>query len=172
MDRKSFISRAAVSAAALTLKPGWAGAEEKPTDTQQSFRNDWIQSFIKNLDDRLDESSRVKLMEACGRDCARRAAVKLAEANKGNVDGLVTALAADLGLENAKRDGDKITIVYPGCYCPMVVKIKDKLSKTWCNCSSGWLLEMFETAAEKPVTVEMIQSIKAGDPVCKFEVRV
>jgi hypothetical protein len=37
---------------------------------------------------------------------------------------------------------------------------------------AGHVLEMFGIAAGKSVEVKQVQSIKRGDPVCGFEIRV
>jgi predicted hydrocarbon binding protein len=36
----------------------------------------------------------------------------------------------------------------------------------------GWVLEMFETVAQKPVRVELVHSVKRGASSCKFLVRL
>ena len=111
-------------------------------------------------------------MESCGRDCARRGAIKLAESCKGNVEKMIATLAKSLGNENNYIEGDEIHIGWNKCLCELVDKGPDRLSDTYCLCSRGWVLEMFETAAQKLVKVEMLQTVKRGDPCCKFIVRL
>lgn len=179
MDRKEFIRKTFFSGAVCACGMGMAtipnalGQEAaKPEDPQEGFRWEWIRTFLANLDSGLDESLRVRFMEACGRDCAKRGATRMVEPFKGNVDGFVAAMAGHLGKDNVWREGGLVTLQYPECYCPMVSKIKDKISDTWCICSKGWVLEMFGIAAGKPVEVKLVQSIKRGDPVCRFEITV
>ena len=182
MDRKEFIQKTlfsgAVCACGLGMVSGAkvlgqeAAKPEDPEDPGDGFRREWIKTFLKNLDSSLDESTRFRFMEACGRDCARRGATQMAESFKGNVDGMLAKLSGHLGKDNLRREGGLVTLQYPECYCPMVSKIKDRLSDTWCHCSKGWVLEMFGIAAGKSVEVKLVQSIKRGDPVCRFEIQV
>lgn len=179
MDRKEFIQKTLFSGAMCACGLGVGSVPKvlgqeaaKAEDPQDGFRREWIKTFLKNMDSNLDEAARNRFMETCGRDCARRGAIQMAEPFKGNVDGLITKLSGLIGKDNLRREGSLVTLQYPECYCPMVSKIKDKLSDTWCICSKGWVLEMFGIAAGKPVEVKLVQSIKRGDPVCRFEILV
>jgi len=152
-------------------KPGEKPAK-KPKTHEQLFKEAWITALMKNMDEQLDEQTRTKLLESCGRNCARRGAISMAEAGKGDVAKLVQSLAKFLGKENCYLEGTEVHLTYPKCYCELVAEGPDRLSDTYCNCSKGWVLEMFETVAQKPVKVETLQTIKRGAPSCKFLVRV
>ena len=179
MDRKAFLQKTLFAGTAcacgigLVSAPNIHGQDTAAVpDPLEGFRNEWVKAFLKNLDASFDEAGRIRLMESCGRDCARRGATKMAESYRGNVDGMIAALAGHLGKENVKRDSERVILIYPECYCPMVSKSKESLSDTWCECSKGWVLEMFGIAADKPVEVKLVQSIKRGDAVCRFEISV
>jgi predicted hydrocarbon binding protein len=135
-------------------------------------KNEWIITFMKNLNAHCDEETRTQLMLSCGRDCARHASITLAETSKGDVDKFISKLAKIIGKENCYRESDSVHLTYNKCLCKMVSKEPEKLSDTYCICSKGWLLEMFETAAQKPVQVEILQTIKRGHPSCKFIVKL
>ena len=71
------------------------------------------------------------------------------------------------------REGGNIYVVYDKCYCPLGrALLKDYPSQLslYCNCSRGWVREMFESALKKPVKVELQKSIIRGDDLCKFKV--
>jgi len=51
-------------------------------------------------------------------------------------------------------------------------KTKFLLPASYCLCSVGWVLEMFEIVAQKPVRVDLVQSVKRGASSCKFLVRL
>jgi predicted ArsR family transcriptional regulator len=128
---------------------------------------------MENMEKRLDKPSRVALMEDCGRACAGRGAVAgIAAPCRGDVAKLVERLGTHLGKENAVLDGRTARITYTKCYCPIVGAGPERLPDTWCECSRGWLLEMFETVAGKPVKVELLESIKRGGQACRFVVRL
>ena len=139
---------------------------------EQRFKEEWIKSLLKSIDEQLDEKTRAAIMEACGRDCARRWAIRLAEACKGDARKFVEAMAKGLGKENNYLKGNVAHLGYNKCLCNLVAEGPQKLSDTYCLCSKGWVLEMFEKVTQKPVKVELLQSIKRGAPSCKFLIHI
>lgn len=180
MDRKQFIHKTGAGTGALVLL---GAGQTAATTTQeaapeaatrnQRVQQEWIKSLMENLDAQLDEPTRIKLMESCGRACARRGAVAaLAKPAKGDIDKLLDALGRHVGKENATRDSNVVHLSYPTCYCPLVAAGPPRLSNTFCHCSRGWVLEVFQAVTGKPVGVELTHSIKRGDPACRFIVRL
>ena len=179
MNRKGFLKKTCTlgAAAALVSNAGArpqdepaAGKDRKP-DPARAFREGWIRDFIGNLNERFDGKTGAAFLEACGRGCARRGALTLAESCKGDLDKFVATMAGHLGAENAVREGRLVRLGYAKCYCPMVADLSG-IPDTWCNCSRGWVMEMFERVTGKPADVRMLQSIKRGDPKCEFAITV
>ena len=180
MKRKEFFKKAVqmgLATGSMMLvkgKKAQAQSSEKKAEKQESknrpqrFKEEWLKSLLKHMDEQFDEKTKVKLMEACGRDCARRGAIRMAEASKGDVGKLVNTLAKYLGKENSRLEGKTVHLAYSKCLCELVADGPERLSDTYCFCSKGWVLEMFETAAQRPVRVELLQSIRRGAPSCKF----
>jgi len=132
----------------------------------------WISCLIAGLDEFGDEQTTVKVLEQCGRQCQSKSLVKKAR------DIYRTSKCMDEFLNkfekvyrHLQREGDYVYIVYPKCYCSFVNKIlSGKLSATYCNCSRGWVKELFEGALGKPVEVILEKSIVKGDGQCKLKV--
>ena len=139
---------------------------------QQEFKEQWIATLMENLEDQVDEEIRYSLMVSCGRACARRGATRLAEACKGDVNKLLAVLAKSPDIETRYLGGDTIHLSYKKCLCELVGHGPDRLPETYCMCSEGWVLEMFETVAQKSVQVEKIQTIKQGASSCKFAIHL
>ncbi len=174
MNRKEFVSALAVLGAAPICSCGApdAAAAEAPSAAEK-FKQEWLTALLSNMDAQLDENARRKLMESCGRACARRgAAAGLGKAAEGSLDRLVAALEKILGPGNASRDGDVVHLRYTRCYCPLVGGGPERLSPTYCNCSRGWAMEVFESVSGKPVSVELLGSIRRGGPDCRFAIRM
>jgi predicted hydrocarbon binding protein len=169
VNRKQFVG------ALVTIGAGTAVGQTPPAppaDPQKGFREAWLKTLMEKMDAQLDEPSRIRLMEECGRACARRGAVAgLSKAAGGDLDKLLAAIGSHVGAENAKREGNMVRLRYTKCYCPLVSAGPERLPGTYCNCSRGWLLEVFGTVTGKPVKVEMVSSIKRGDAVCEFLIR-
>ncbi len=140
--------------------------------TADKFSDQWVQNLVASLDAHLDAATRRQVMETCGRACARRGAVRAAEACQGDLDRLVTALQDWMGADGVVREGTVMRVTYPKCFCELVAESPARLPDTYCFCSCGWLKEMFETVVGQPVTVTLFESVKRGGAACRFEVRV
>lgn len=182
MDRKEFLkcacgfgigSGAALIASEADAARAAAPTEEAQTMTQrEKFAHDWVRTLMTNMDTQLDESSRVALMEASGRACARRGAVKAALDCGGDLERLLSTLRKWVGEDKVIRNGKQVRLTYGKCLCPIVQSGSERLSDTYCNCSRGWVREMFETVCGKPVDVQLKESIKRGGKACRFIVQV
>ncbi len=112
-------------------------------------------------------------MRDCGRACARRSGLaKFAEKYKGHIKEFVEIMAEKLGRQNIFIEGGAIHWGYPRCFCELVAEEPARLPGVYCHCSVGWVLEVFGTVAGKPVTVELLQSVKRGAPICQFLVHI
>jgi predicted hydrocarbon binding protein len=110
-------------------------------------------------------------LEDCGRVCISSSFIKRVKQAWERSDDLDSFLVN--GGEvwgHIERGGDGIYVEYGECYCPLVKGYPEKISSSWCNCSRGWLLELFERALERPVKIELEKSIKQGDDVCRFRI--
>ncbi len=132
----------------------------------------WITCLIEGLDKNVDTETIAKVLEQCGRQCQSQSFVKKAKdifKKSKNVNDFLDKFGKVY--KHLHREGDKVYIVYPKCYCSHVNKIpKGKLSATYCNCSRGWAKELFEGALGRPVEVIMKETIVNGDKQCKFQI--
>jgi predicted hydrocarbon binding protein len=132
----------------------------------------WITTLMEGLDRNLDEGTIAKILEQCGRQCQTQSFIKKARdlyQKSKSTDEFLDRLAEVN--KHLHREGDKVYLIYPKCYCSQVNKIpKGRLSGTYCNCSRGWAKALFEGAIGKPVEVIMEKSIINGDDQCKFRI--
>lgn len=123
------------------------------------------------LETRLDEKTRVAILEELGRNCA--GSLGWAKQYKGNPEGFFKYLNDRLG-EKAEYDKDKgiITVTTPerDCVCRMAnSKITPPI---FCACSIGWQKYTYETILDKKVEVELKESVLRGSKRCAFQVRI
>jgi hypothetical protein len=132
----------------------------------------WIIWVTAALDEHVDEKTKTKILEQCGRQCQSEKLVRKARRiyeKSENIDQFLNSFGKVY--ENLHREGDEIYINYPKCYCPNVNKIQPgKLSTTYCACSRGWAKALFEGALRRPVEVVMEESIVKGDAQCRFRI--
>jgi len=187
MDRKNFIKRSFQlgmgSGAMLLLGESNKSTAEAPStqstpcEKKQEFAQAWVKRLMDNLDSRLDEATRVELMESCGRACFRTShgEAGAAKPQPGDFHKLLAQLKEYAGEDGVRREGNTICFSYGTsgkCFCPLVADGPPRLSDTYCNCSLGYVKEMFERAVGKPVKVELTESLKRGGKACRFTVVV
>jgi hypothetical protein len=58
------------------------------------------------------------------------------------------------------------------CYCGLLRGLpnEETFSKTYCNCSRGFIEKYWATILQKPVTVDLLQSVISGAKECKFAI--
>lgn len=127
---------------------------------------------MDGLSKNVDEKTIAMVLEQCGRQCQSQSFIKKAKniyQKTESTDEFLEKLGQTY--KHLHREGDKVYIVYPRCYCSQVNKIpKGKLSGTYCNCSRGWAKALFEGALGRPIEVIMEKSIINGDDQCKFRI--
>lgn len=179
MNRKRFVIevlQCGLAAGAAAVFPCTAaGAQTKEEDRQdvaKKFKEAWITTLMESMEEQIGIGARSQLMESCGRACARRSSVmKTAQSCKGDVGKLVRTLAGFLG-EGNRMSGSIVELRYPKCYCELVADGPARLPDLYCHCSEGWIKEMFETAAQKKVRVEVLQTVKRGADSCRFRITI
>jgi hypothetical protein len=61
------------------------------------------------------------------------------------------------------------------CHCPRVrdaLKTSEAISATYCYCGAGFYKGVWEEILQKPVEVEVLESVLQGDDVCKVAVHL
>lgn len=133
----------------------------------------WIDSIMLGLDSQIERNEREKILENCGRNCISRSLVRKAQVcrrSAKDMDEFLDRLAKNWS--HLQVSGQKIHVVYEKCYCPLLRGYKGTLSETFCNCSRGYVMELFESALQHPVRVTLKRSIRQGDDICRFEVHL
>jgi predicted hydrocarbon binding protein len=179
MNRKRFIIEAlqcGLAAGTAAVFPCSTGSAQTAGEDRQimekKFKEAWISTLMRAMEEQLGEQVRSQLMESCGRACARRSSVmKTAQSCEGDVGRLVKTLAGFLG-EGTTLKGNIVQLKYPKCYCELVADGPARLPDVYCHCSEGWVKEMFEAAAQKKVQVETLQTIKRGADSCRFRITI
>lgn len=92
-----------------------------------------------------------------------------------SVDELIKAYKADFEIW---RDGeDKVHIRYGavnknGCFCPAAKYRKSKPMDIHCYCTRATHEMIWETALGKPIKIDILQTVRRGDPTCHFLVHL
>jgi len=178
MDRKTFILKGSLFCLGASLAKPLAGkilnAEDNDVNAEdvEKLVQEWFDGFYAGFNQNIPDSTRQKILQMNGQACARRGATKAAQNANGDLEVFLTTLKQWVGEQNISRDKNQITIRYEHCYCPIAQNPKIRSLTDFCQCSVGWIEEMFTTATGKPVAVELIASIRNGAKHCEFLVTV
>jgi len=185
MKRKEFCKTAAGACLACAGGTLLAGQEVKPPvdpaelekrqrEMEERFKQAYVLTLMENLEKSVDEPARIRVMNDCGRACARRGGLfKLAEEAKGDLKAFLAGMSGVLGEGNARLIDEKtVHWSYPRCFCELVAAGPQRLPAVFCQCSVGWVMEIFQTVLGRPAKVDLVQSIKTGAPSCVFRVDV
>jgi len=138
-----------------------------------AFQHRWIKNVLEGLDTEVDEKTRIKILENCGRKCAPQSLIKKAQTLKKQSETTEEFLKKlSKAWKHLKIEDGHVYVEYEKCYCPLVRAYKGELSKSFCNCSRGWIRQVLESALGKPVDVEIERTVKQGASSCKFHVHI
>ena len=175
MDRKQFLQLGCCAMAALAAN-GEQRAPECDTSELRFIQN-WLSDLIAAIDSDLDEPTKVKLMSACGRGCYRRFQFKqdIAAKGRGDIGKLIEAYKANF--EVWREGEDKVHIRYGavnknGCFCPAAKYRAPKPNDIHCYCTRATHEAIWEAALGKSVSIDILQTVRRGDPTCHFLVHL
>ncbi|MGD2248192.1 MAG: DUF6144 family protein [Candidatus Methanofastidiosia archaeon] len=137
----------------------------------------WVRKALQRLKELVGTEKSVTIMKMCGKKCcgptSRKKAKKLME-ESDSVEEFVEKLNANgLGGGRLVIEGDTITGGYDTCYCGQVKHTKEPFdSLLYCQCSVGWYTQLFESALQRPVEVQVVQSIINGADTCEFIITI
>lgn len=187
MDRKLFFQKSIkycmCSGALLSVALGDdttaavidADEKIKAAEQERDFIGHWLSDLIDTMEVELDEKTRIKLIEGCGRGCFRRHQFKVDIANKGkgDIDKLVEAYKKNFEIW---RDADEVHIRYGEvsqmCYCPVAKFRKPGENDLHCECTRSTHQTIFETALGRPFKVDIVESLRRGGKTCHFIVHL
>ena len=191
MDRKNFIKSCGYFGVGSCLLTGTLNAIASslsddppvtPCEEKQEFAQKWVKRFFENFDKGLDASKRKEIMEGCGKSCFE-GSLAGRKTNPMDVDRFLEAINKSTGEIAATRNGNTIDFHYVGnpkglktadgyCLCPLVESGPEGLSETYCDCSVGYVREMFRTYTGKAVSVKLLESLKRGGKRCRFRITI
>ena len=167
MNRKEFLASSGCCAVALLGAPAKADA----ASDEKQFVTGWLTDLFEGLDTELDDAAKVKVMAACGKGCFRRHSFKtdIAKAGHGSLDKLMDAYKKNFEIW---KEGEDVHIRFGArvaqCYCPAARYHPVRPHDLHCECTRATHQAMFETALERPVPVEIVESLRRGGVTCHF----
>ena len=149
-----------------------AGSESLTSASGPVTKAKWVQAAMERMDSLLDEKTRVQVMErsSCDFEKRKREAKKIYESSR-NIDEFIEKLGNRCNQLERKGDILYCTKIY-GCDCGWVRATKTPISSTFCHCAKGYIIKYFEAVFQRPLKVELLQSVVNGDEVCQFAIHL
>ncbi len=139
--------------------------------------------LIGQLDQQVDASTRTSIMEACGRLCqlgAHPAGLKpTAEQARQFMAGITKYVGAENVQESAagtvvhfvfKQNPEGLKTADGYCLCPIFEDAPKGVPPAYCQCSVGYMKQMFESGTGRATQVELKDSVLHGGKQCSFVV--
>lgn len=178
MERKDFLIKtcAVCGCAGMALmagQPVHAGVTEDKEDWRVGFMQKRFAHFVDCMKTHMDETTQLTMLEEMGRFCARQHKEDY-EKFAGNTEAFLKELESQY-IEKVIYDKEKQTISLRGkkqdnCVCAFAGG--KNISPGFCNCSRGYMKEMFTMVTGKPVEVKLDESVIRGSDRCSFTVQM
>jgi hypothetical protein len=164
------------------------GSEQITEKTDKRKTAEWVKNAMEKLDALVEEKTRVQIMQNCGYNCAKKNSkvIERAVAKRRKYASIDEFLEAEQQkpMKGTKlaREGNRLYQFYTPqaftrpmrCYCSLLRGLpnKETISKTYCNCSRGFVEKFWENVLGRPVKVDLMQSVVSGDKECKFAIHL
>jgi hypothetical protein len=149
---------------------------------------DWVKGTVQRLDETVDPYTAEQIMLRCGYNCAmtNQGPIAAAKKRRAKYASLDEFLAAEQNSPPAgmrfERNGNVVFQYYTPrafsqpmrCYCGLMRALpkNETVSKTFCNCSRGFVQVWWEGILGCPVVVEILETAISGAEECKFSIRL
>lgn len=171
MERRDFLTVAGCSlgmcccTGAATTQP--AQPSDNPQVRELRQKVDFMQKSMARLVAALDEPTRKRVLETMGRECAK-ASQREREKFKGKPAEFVAALRRQWIEESSEYDEQtgRMRIVGKPSPCPCAFVRVGLTPPEFCQCSVGWLKEVYSDILGRPVDAEIESSTLRGGRQC------
>ena len=149
---------------------------DKYSSLKAPDKADWWKLAVERLEKGVGNEKAVEVMKSCGRKCCgqgiRKTAKRLKNESKTMQEFLEKASTYEVKegeIEYTLKDKNTIIGIFNRCFCGQVKQTKVPFeNNTYCQCSAEFHKQFFEAALEKPIRVDLVQSIISGAKTCKF----
>jgi effector-binding domain-containing protein len=170
------------------------GSDEITLQSGADERVNWVKGAMGRLDEVADEEQKFEILSRCAHIFSPRRIerVKAVYQRNRDVDEVLEAMREDPEwYEGPVREGDVLYVTkvprnpegYEAaadeaerrmhyCHCAIARNNLDQIPPTFCFCAAGWYRQIWEGILDKPVRVEILKSLTAGDDICQFAIHL
>ncbi|MEW6410944.1 MAG: DUF6144 family protein [Candidatus Zixiibacteriota bacterium] len=183
---------------ALKKYAGGSVCQDVMVDSDQLLSMDekqkaeWVCRAMEKLDYHIaDNDKRIKIMTECSCRCYGEFIEEFKQEYQASrdIDRLIDLMYGKVFLNRPVREGNIVYVTkaprFPGkhakaktpeerqyyfCHCDFARAAEGEISPTYCLCGAGWCKQIWEQVLERPVRVDVVQSVLLGDDICQFAV--
>jgi hypothetical protein len=164
------------------------GSRELTATSKKEKVSTWVKEAMARMDALLDEKTRSEIMKNCGYNCAlhNKRVIDGAKKRRMKFKSLEEFMEAEqrkpmVGTKLAKEGGRWYWYFIPQsfktpmrCFCGLLRGLppSETISRSYCQCSKGFVEKYWEGVVGKPVSVDLLQSAISGAKECKFAIHV
>jgi predicted hydrocarbon binding protein len=152
-----------------------AGQNVNPEIDELKWKLDFMRKrfakLVGILSANLDESTRKKVFESMGRDCAKLF-MDLTGKFKGNPEAFLEEIKKRWA-KSAEYDEEagRIRVVDKSNHCTCAFVDEQLTPPAFCDCTLGWQKETYAMILGQPVDAELEESILRGGKQCVFRIQ-
>ncbi|MCX6836169.1 MAG: DUF6144 family protein [candidate division Zixibacteria bacterium] len=193
---RTLLAQEGTSPSTETPNPGdWIGdmerrviaGSETPAWKKHEKALDWIKALLNSMDKAIDPQITMALMHANGRACYNGAFGVASEElpDPASVQSFLDGIEKNYKITREgnirwfhfswgqNHQNPQGLIMRDGfCMCPIVESIVPGLSPTYCNCSAGYVKELFERNLGRSVNVKVMETVQTGAKDCVFRIEI
>jgi effector-binding domain-containing protein len=170
------------------------GSDEITLESSGDERVNWVKGAMGRLDELADEEQKFEILSRCAHIFSPKRIERLKAVYQRNrdIDEVLEAMREDPDwYEEPVREGDVIYVTkvprnpeeYEAatdeaerrlhyCHCAIARRSLGQIPPTFCLCGAGWYRQIWEGILGKPVRVELLKSLAAGDDTCQFAIHL
>jgi predicted hydrocarbon binding protein len=149
--------------------------------------DDWIKELLSSFQDQitkgtyeaiysLDGEARDHIMRSQATACVHAFVDLFAIPKELDLDGFLEHMKyGGSSKVDIRRENDTIEFIerHEGeCMCPLVKRDAARLTPQLCDCAVHWLRMLVQRHTDKPVAVELVESVATGARDCTFRIRL
>ena len=136
----------------------------------------WVETVMERLVQKIGKERARVILQECGRTCIKGMSFIVKAAKAAAKKKLTPAQFVDEMQKKYKgssffelKDDHTIIAGRYKCYCMVKAAKKPFKENTYCECGAGGMQQFIEMELNKPVEVEILESVISGGETCKFK---
>jgi len=156
----------------LEIMNDWSKVKTAKADKKAA----WVETVMERLVDKVGKAKAKEILQECGRTCIKGMNFIVKAAKAAAKKKLTPAQFVEEMQKKYKgssffelKDDHTIIAGRYKCYCMVKAAKKTFKESTYCECGAGGMQQFIQIGLNRPVEVEMLETVISGGKTCKFK---